>query len=211
MSSAPPPRTKIPTLSELDTVIITGRLRLRPLAEGDVDDMWPVVSDPEFPRMMTWAAHTDKQQTLDYVRYMQAAFAAGTAIAWAIEYQGKVVGNIGLDDIAFQRRASRVDRAELGYWLAPKLWNNGLMTEAATAAVRWGFDVLGLHKITVGCLVENLASKKVIEKLGFKYVGRLEDDLWRDDRWWSHLRYELTANEWVDVSTTLRVNRPHRT
>lgn len=209
--STPPPRKTIPTVAELDLVIITSRLRLRPLAETDVDAMWPVVSDPEFPRMMSWDAHTSKQQTLEYVQHVEAQLAAGASIAWAIEYQGAFVGTIGLDDIAFQRRAWRVDRAELGYWLVPTLWGNGLMTEAATAVVRWGFDVLGLHKITVGCLVENEASRRVIEKIGFKYVGRLEDDVWRDDRWWSHLRYELTSNEWIDVSTTLRVSRPHRT
>ena len=211
MTTSPAPRRQIPIVSELDLVIVTGRLRLRPLAEGDVDAMWPVVSDPEFPRLMSWAAHTDKQQTLEYVRSTQAALAAGKSIVWAIEYQGTLIGTIGLDDITFVLRAWRVDRAELGYWLAPKLWGNGIMTEAATAVVRWGFDVLGLHKITVGCFVENEASKKVIEKIGFKYIGRLEDDVWRDDRWWSGLRYELTANEWIDVSTTLRVNRPHRT
>jgi len=209
MSSAPP-RTKIPTLSELDTVIITGRLRLRPLAEGDVDDMWPVVSDPEFPRMLSWAAHTDKQQTLDFIRAQAAALEAGTDCVWAIEYGGKVVGNIGLHGIAFERRAWRIDRAELGYWLAPALWGNRIMTEAATAIVRCGFDMIGLHKITVGCLEENLASRRVIEKIGFKYVGRLEDDCWRDGRWWSHLRWELTASDWIDVSTTLRIDRPSR-
>jgi RimJ/RimL family protein N-acetyltransferase len=48
----------------------------------------------------------------------------------------------------------------------------------------------------------------VIEKLGFRPVGRLEDDVWRDGRWWSVLRYELTASEWSDVSTTMRVSRP---
>jgi RimJ/RimL family protein N-acetyltransferase len=49
----------------------------------------------------------------------------------------------------------------------------------------------------------------VIEKLGFRPVGRYEDHVWRDGRWWSVLRYELTASEWGDVSTTMRVHRPH--
>ncbi len=209
--SSPPPRPTIPKLAELDLVIVTGRLRLRPITEADIDDMWPIVSDPEFPRMMSWAAHTDKQQTAGYVRYLQDSFAQGTCVTWGIEYQGKLVGNIGLDDIGFQRRAWRVDRGELGYWLAPALWGNGLVTEAATAVVRWGFDVLGLHKIVVGCLAENAASKKVIEKLGFRYVGASEDDVWRDGRWWTQLKYEITASEWIDVSTTMRVSRPHRT
>jgi ribosomal-protein-serine acetyltransferase len=74
--------------------------------------------------------------------------------------------------------------------------------------VRCGFELIGLHKVTVGCIAENAGSRRVIEKLGFRPVGRLEDDVWRDGCWWSVLRYELTASEWSDVSTTMRVSRP---
>ena len=53
-------------------------------------------------------------------------------------------------------RAWRVDRAELGYWLAPALWSQGLMTEAAhRGGDASAFETLGLHKITVGCFAEN--------------------------------------------------------
>ena len=58
MSSAPPVG-RPPKLTLLDLVLVTGRLRLRPLQESDVGDIWPVVSDPEFPKMMSWAAHTE--------------------------------------------------------------------------------------------------------------------------------------------------------
>jgi len=139
------------------------------------------------------------------------ALEKGEGITWAIEREGRVQGVIGLDGITWQLRAWRVDRAELGYWLAPALWRQGLMTEAAHAVVRWGFETLGLHKIKVGCVSENGASRRVIEKVGFRYVGRLEDDVWRDNRWWSHLRFELTAGEWPDVHTTMRVSRPRPT
>ena len=61
--------------------------------------------------------------------------------------------------------------------------------------------------VTVGCFAENDASRRVIEKLGFRYVGRAEDDVWRDGQWRSHLRYELTAPEWPDVHTTTRIDR----
>lgn len=113
--SSPPPRIPIPRLDELDLVIATARLRLRPLDERDVEDLWPLVSDPDLPRMMIWAAHTDRSQTLAFI---------------------------------------------------------------------------------------------VIEKLGFRMVGRQEEDAWRDGRWWAMLSYELTSPEWSDVSTTMRVHRP---
>jgi len=197
MSSAPP-RPEIPEVDKLDLVLRTPRLVLRPPVAGDVDGLWPFVSDPDLPRMMSWSAHKSKDETAAFLKIVTEAMAGGSDLNWIIEHEGKVAGTIGLDGIRFQFRAWRVDRAEIGYWLAPPLWGQGLMTEAATAVVRFGFETLGLHKVTVGCLEENAASRRVIEKLGFRYVGRLIDDVWRDDRWWSHLRWELTAAEWAD-------------
>ena len=76
------------------------------------------------------------------------------------------------------------------------------------AVTQWAFETLGLHKVTIGCIEDNVASKRVIEKIGFRYLCRQEDDVWRDGRWWAHLRYELTAAEWGDTTRTLRFTRP---
>ena len=206
--SSPPPRNPIPKLDELDLVIATARLQLRLLDERDVEDLWPLVSDPDLPRMMIWAAHTDRSQTLAFIQSTRDGLARGTGATWAIEIDGRAVGTIGLGDIRFAHAALRVDRAELGYWIAPALRGAGLVTEAALAVVRCGFEAIGLHKITVHCFEENVASRRVIEKLGFRMVGRQEDDAWRDGRWWAMLSYELTVPEWSDVSTTMRVQRP---
>lgn len=205
--SSPPPRNPIPKLDELDLVIATARLRFRPLEDRDVDDLWPLVSDPDLPRMMSWAAHTDRSQTLAFIQSTRDWLARGTGVTWAIEVDGRAVGTISLGDIRFAQLALRVDRAELGYWIAPALRGAGLVTEAAHAVVRCGFEAIGLHKITVHCFEANAASRRVIEKLGFRMVGRQEDDAWRDGRWLALLSYELTAPEWSDVSTTMRVQR----
>lgn len=209
--SSAPPRSRIPRLEELDLVLVTARLRLRPFHDADVEDLWPFVSDPELPRMMSWAAHTERSQTAAFIAWAKDSFARGTHVPWAIEVDGRAMGCISLDDIQYALRAWRVDRAELGYWIAPPLWGQGMMTEAAQAVMRCGFEDLGLHKITVRCIAENAGSRRVIEKLGFRPIGRLEDEVWRDGRWWSVLCYELTAAEWTDVSTTMRVVRPRST
>jgi RimJ/RimL family protein N-acetyltransferase len=207
MASAPP-RSPIPRIAELDLVIETARLRLRPFTERDVDDIWPFVSDPAFPAKMSWAAHTDRSETRAFVERANRGIADNTGATWAIEHAGKAVGCVGFHDICWQVRALRLDRGDLGYWLAPALWGQGLMTEAAHAVVRYGFDTVGLHKVTVSCLAHNAPSRRVIEKVAFRYVGRSEEDIWRDGAWHAHLRYELTAPEWPDVHTTMRVQRP---
>lgn len=208
-----PPRSTIPTLSELRLEIETPRLVLRPWtsSDADVNAMWPYASDPEFPKQMSWNAHTDKDTTRAFLQSNEKELAEGTGINWALIHAGKPVGSIELGNIRWQCGAWRIDRAELGYWIAPELWGKGLMTEAAHHVLLFAFDAIGLHKITVGCFEKNIASRRVIEKVGFRHVGRQDDDVWRDGAWHAHLRYELTASQWSDVSTTMPISRPHRT
>ncbi len=205
-----PPRQDIPELTQVELVLATDHLTLRPLVETDVDALWPTVSDPEFPRLMMWNAHTERAQTVAFVRAQAAAFAKGTDCLWAMIAGDQLVGLIGLHDITWQFRAGRRDRAEIGYWVAPPHQKLGHATDAVFAVQKFGFETLGLHKLMIGCLGDNAASKRVIEKSGFRFIAKIDEDLWRDGRWHSQLRYELTFNEWSDVSTTLRFNRPRR-
>lgn len=208
MAGSPPPPA-IPHLAALDLVLETARLRLRPFTEADVDDIWPVVSNPDFPKMMSWAAHTNRSETLGFVQAVNKGLEQNAGVVWAVEHEQRVIGSIGLDSMVFAMRALRIDRAELAFWLAPEHWNKGFMTEAADAVMPFAFHTIGLHKVTVGCISDNVASRRVIEKLGFRYVGRLEDDVWRDGRWHSLLRYELTAAEWPEAHETMRnLRRP---
>jgi ribosomal-protein-alanine N-acetyltransferase len=199
--STSPPFDPIPRLSELDLTIRTPRLVLRPIAPGDVDALWPHVSNPEVPRFMSWNTHRDRGETMAYVDHCAKTLAENAGIVWAVLVDGAAAGTVGLQGLTWQFRAWRVDRAELGYWLAPPCWNRGLGHEAAAAATRFGFEVLGLHKITVGCIADNHASRRVIEKMGFRPVGERREHMFRFGRWWDHLDYELTVGEWTTLRT----------
>lgn len=201
-----PPVANIPKLSEMALVLETARLRLRPFTVDDVDVLWPHVSDPRLPTQMSWNAHVSKAETRAFVESTQKSIADNTGITWAIEHAGEFVGAMGLHGLAYQRAAWRVDRAELAYWIGIPFHRNGYCMEAATEAVRFGFETLSLHKITVGCLDGNEGSRKVIERLGFRFIGRLADDVWRDNAWHTHLRYEMLASSYGDIAATMPIN-----
>ncbi len=203
-----PPRSQIPTLSELPLELTTKRLTLRPYTLDDVDALWPHVSDPALPRFMSWNTHESKDVTHEYLESCIHGRERGVGVVWAIRHAGEFVGAIGLEGIKFQVAAWRVDRAELGYWTGIPFQRKGYMMEAASEIVRFGFETLGLHKITVGCFEENEASRKIIERLGFRFIGRQEDDVWRDEAWHTHRRYELLASSYSDITTTMPVRRP---
>jgi ribosomal-protein-alanine N-acetyltransferase len=186
-------------VTSLGVTLRTPRLVLRPLEAGDADALWPLVSDPELPRHMSWDAHKDRGETDAYLADMIAAREAGTDAVWAIGVAPghAAAGTIGLHGIRHQFRAWRVDRAELGYWIAPSLHGQGLMTEAAREVLRFGFEDLALHKITVSCVPENLGSRRVIEKLGFRFLCEHRAHFFRAGRWWNQLSWELIADEWA--------------
>jgi [ribosomal protein S5]-alanine N-acetyltransferase len=207
MSSAPP-RSPIPTLSELPLVVESPRIRLRPGQPGDADAFFPYVSDPELTTHLTWAAHTDIEETRAWLHGQPEQIESGASMLWTIEHGGMPIGHVSLHRITWARFAVRFDRAELGYWIARPFWGKGLMTEAAMLATRWAFETLGLHKVRVMCFEDNVGSRRVIEKVGYRFLCRSEEDVWRDGRWYAHLEYELTAGEWADSSRTLRFNRP---
>ena len=203
-----PPRQPIPSLADQPLEIETARLKLRPLALSDVDDLWTHASDPKVSPYMAWSAHKDRAETAAFVEAQIEARTKGTDLVWAIVHDGHASGCIGLHGITWTFRAWRIDRAELGYWIGIPLWDQGYMTEAATAVTRWAFETFGLHKITIGCIEGNQASQKIIEKLGYRFLCKQEDDVWRDGRWWNHLRYEMLAAEWGDTARTMRFSRP---
>jgi RimJ/RimL family protein N-acetyltransferase len=202
-----PPPAGIPDVGALEAELRTPRLRLRELVDTDVDALWPYVSDPTLQVHMTWTAHTERAQTAAMIARMRANKRAGTDLLWGIEHAGQLAGCIGLHDIKWTLNACRVDRGMLGYWLAPPLWSRGIMTEAAGAVVRFAFDVIGLHKLVVGHFEGNTASARVIEKLGFRLVGRAEEHVWKNGRWYAHLDYELLADDPVDIALTQPISR----
>jgi ribosomal-protein-alanine N-acetyltransferase len=91
-------------------------------------------------------------------------------LTWAITSRGDdtFIGAIGL--------APGVPGgvAELGYWLGRCFWGNGFATEAGSAVVQYAFRTLGLARLTSGYFTENLASDRVLTKLGFVKTGEDE-------------------------------------
>lgn len=87
---------------------------------------------------------------------------------WAVTLQGSdtLLGAIGLTP------EEGTDAAELGYWLSPGYWGQGIATEAARAVVSFGFESLNLPVLTSGYFDDNPASGQVLRKLGFNEVGR---------------------------------------
>jgi len=99
-----------------------------------------------------------------------------------------LVGGLTLSNI--RRRAAQ--HVTLGYWMGEKYAGRGLMSEAVSLVLRFVFNTLGLHRIHAAFLPNNLASRRVLEKNGFREEGYAENYLQIDGRWADHVMFGLT-------------------
>lgn len=103
-------------------------------------------------------------------------YSEGSQLVFAITRidDGWIIGAIGL------MLEPEHGRADLGYWIGFPFWNQGYATEAARAVLTYAFEELLLHRITASHFVRNLASGRVLEKLGMKKEGLLREHLLKD-------------------------------
>jgi RimJ/RimL family protein N-acetyltransferase len=148
----------------------TQRLTLRPLRAEDAVPLFAMYSDVEFMRYWSFPAMTHYQQAVEHLTRRMQGSATATEIVWAIELAAKRE-MIGLCCLFNADAVSK--RAELGFGLHRSFWGHGYMTEAARAVVDCGFDVFPLHRIEAEIDPRNVASARVLERLGFTKEGLL--------------------------------------
>jgi len=112
----------------------------------------------------------------------------------------QLVGGITLSNV--RRRAAQF--VNLGYWMGQPYAGKGLMTEAVGLAVPFCFETLGLHRIHAAFLPDNMASRRVLEKNGFREEGFADSYLQIDGRWADHVLFGLTRERY---DATLRHGR----
>jgi [ribosomal protein S5]-alanine N-acetyltransferase len=143
----------------------TARLVLRPSNEGDARRAFEILSDWEVSRMLRMRLFPpDSEDIVRWFRGHPEEWTKGMAHRFAILDQGRMVGLVDIDNIANREGV-------LGYWLDRAVWGQGYALEAASAAVAFAFQTLGLSKIRATHAADNEASGAVLRKLGFRRMG----------------------------------------
>lgn len=146
----------------------TERLLLRSLVTDDADDMFAYASDPLVARYVSWDVHPNVDYTRTYLKSVEERYRLGPHYDWGVIYTatGHLIGTCGYVEINREHR-----RGEIGYALSRAFWGQGIITEAARALVRFGFEELGLYRIEAICEVPNIGSARVMEKIGMRFEG----------------------------------------
>ena len=169
----------------------TERLRLRPFALTDVDDVLA------YAVLEEWSRYLDLAVPHPYVRRDAEEFIArrllddwSASAHFALESDGRVIGSV-------EMRTTRDDVAFLGYGLAPDHWGRGLMTEALKAVLEYGFAIRHLARIEAWADLRNRGSWRVMEKSGMSREGIFRSA--RLDRWGGRsddVHYAILREEW---------------
>jgi ribosomal-protein-alanine N-acetyltransferase len=122
---------------------------------------------------------------------LRRAARQGTAMPFAVCYDEQLVGQLTLGNIT--RRAFCSGYA--GYWVDARLAGKGIIPTALALAVDHAFSVGGLHRIEVNIRPDNLASRRVVEKLGFRQEAYHHRYLHIDGDWRDHLGYAMTTED----------------
>ena len=149
-------------------VLKTERLILRPWEQADLDDFYDYASVDGVGQMAGWAPHKSKDES----RMILDLFITGRKI-FALEYQGKVIGSVGIEEYNEAQFPEFDDKKcrEIGYVLNKDFWGQGLMPEAVSEVIRYLFEEKGLDVIFCGHFLTNVQSKRVMEKCGFKHYA----------------------------------------
>ncbi|GAX40673.1 putative acetyltransferase [Tolypothrix sp. NIES-4075] len=142
--------------------IETARLRLRQFTLADFDDLFRLYSDSQVMQYLSLRTKEQTQASLyKHIQHWQE-YNFGM---WGVIHKesGKLIGRCGLGFL------ENTPEVELGYVFDKSYWNMGLATEASKATLKYGFEEVKLERIVAIAKPENIASVRVIQKVGMKY------------------------------------------
>lgn len=151
----------------------TARLRLRPVRADDADALFALMSDPVVLRYWDAPPWRDRDRAPAFVRACERIAEDGSGARLVVERRsdGAFLGWCALAQYDAGYRS-----AVITYVLRQDAWGRGLATEAAGALLDWAFATLDLNRVQGEADTRNLASRRVMEKLGFVHEGTLRED-----------------------------------
>ncbi len=179
-----------------------GGITLRLIRQRDAGE-WREVRRRNRDWLQPWEASLPPEASLitdvpatfgQMVRRMRKDARAGRALPWAIIADGRFVGQLTVGGITYGSLRS----AYIGYWIDKDVAGRGIMPAAVAMACDFCLDVLRLHRVEINIRPENMASLRVVEKIGLRKEGERPKYLHIDGDWRDHVTYVVMSGEFPD-------------
>ena len=188
--TSPPPAPALPT-----PTLRTDRLRLRPFDDSDAADLYALQSDAEVLRYWDAPPWTDRARADTFLASCRRMSEEGSGARLAVD---RVSDGAFLGWCALSRWNPEFRSASLGYCYHRTAWGHGYATEAARALLGWAFDTVDLNRVQAEADTRNIASARVLEKLGFVREGTLREDCVVNGDVSDSWVYGLLRREWPE-------------
>lgn len=187
-------RSAVASLADLDWPHRTERLELRPGRVADAEAIWPWYGRPEVQEWTTTLCRSLEEHQERWRSRLSSS------VVGLLEGRIIAVGKVDRQDAWSQGGMvdqARGQQAELGWVLDPAIHGRGYGTEYAAALMAIAFDGLGVRRVEANCFADNLASRRLMEKIGMRLEGHFrEDSLHRSGRWLDGMSFALLASEY---------------
>ena len=151
-----------------NVILETDRLILRTWELKDLDDFFEYASVEGVGEKAGWEHHKSKDKSLEILKMF---IEEKKVFAIVLKENQKVIGSIGIEELSeeLDKDLDNLLGRELGYVLNKDYWNKGIMKEAVSKVVDYCFNTLKLNFLMASYFNHNIASKKVLENLNFKF------------------------------------------
>jgi ribosomal-protein-alanine N-acetyltransferase len=168
------------------------RVTLREFEPGDLEPSMTIVGDDE----VTWTLSFDSRSRDEQAARLADDITRAQGDSRP-DYYLAVVESGSDQLIGFVRLGLLPHRGgELGYALRRDHWGQGYASEAATLMLDFAFTTVGLHRVQAACGPDNVLSRSLLERLGFRCEGRLRHHVFTNGAWRDSLLYALLEHEW---------------
>ena len=174
-------------------VLVTNRLILRPWREDDAYALFAVAKSPNVGPMCGWNPHKDIEESRQIIKDV---LMVPECYAICLKEIDVPIGCITLKLKQDSQILDGPDEGEIGFWLGEDFWGQGIIPEAANELIKHAFKDLNLKKIKCAYFEGNEKSKRVQEKIGFKYIRKGDYECKQLDRIIPSVFQELTLEEW---------------
>lgn len=176
----------------LNLELHTERLILRTISDDHADALHPLINDPMvLDGLVNVPYPYPKRRVSSMIMALRESISYGECIETTILLRDGM-RPIGICGLRIDRQN---EKADIGYWLGRRYWNNGYMTEAVLRLIEYGFHDLGLYRVHARCFAYNEASVKVLTKCGMKPEGCAKGDIFKNGKHIDVLHFGLLAVE----------------
>lgn len=180
----------------LTEIIETKRCRLRIVSEEDIPYIWSATRYEGFNDGMTWDAPEKIEELEGPLKKNIESWKKGTNYSFTIEdkenadFLGRIAIRKGKDDIKWS----------IGFWIHPKYYRKGYAKEAAMEIVKFGFERLDADIIESCCATWNIASKKIFESVGMKFIKENKCGFKKKGKCVPEFDYEIKKEDWMKLN-----------